>query len=725
MSETLLDIPDATSSSTPRVLTRNVIPSLTQGLDASDVLECYALVRSAPLHGVVNSTIRVDKMGLGFRYRPNAASPLYKHAMELTLEYGPQRLGPQLTHEATPYIQVEENSAFIAWENVGKVYYTTTISTENYVSAYFMASMTGAVLDKVLTQAVDYTTKRRRYQPFSVYSVENGKEIRSSSSWDFTQYIWQHLAHLGVEVEPILAPPIYEARIWVKGYEKVIPEPAVAHAAASFYQKLYQCLEAIGTGDYKAFMPTPAPSSSSAPTLQPSVHLVESNSAKTANTSKGTHAHKGVNRTSHSNGHPKSSRNKTSLVTNDGKKAKETSDNDDDNFKRVDDDLIIPYDGDEDADNEGNRTRLRILTGDEKEVAIGSLSPSLMPSVSGTAIPAKAEEPTHDVEKAKQAAQEAQAAADEAKQAAHTEGETKAADAAQVAATAAQKAADATSNAAIQAAMDGLRSGDGSVMSSIITTCFTDPQYDIYALDKDGALATKAYLYGDGSLYYRLNLTAPYFEIVKVDRPLPRANTLGNYGNRGDFVDWSLAFFVLGCALLSLLMLLQQMGFRFYEPLYKCQRWFFNPTRYDEEEEASLKKAEGMGFNFGEDAIPLSMGGRLTSKSPVRQTQDSGTFTHAFHAGLQLPQLTKNMQGAPETSHYETEDSEVNLGQIELQRVSSLVGTGTSNDLSQKSAALPERLTRDPDLVDLPHLKSRSKVAVPVGVNDKFHDSFD
>eukprot|EP00429_Kryptoperidinium_foliaceum_P009881 CAMPEP_0176004772 /NCGR_PEP_ID=MMETSP0120_2-20121206/1865_1 /TAXON_ID=160619 /ORGANISM="Kryptoperidinium foliaceum, Strain CCMP 1326" /LENGTH=64 /DNA_ID=CAMNT_0017337463 /DNA_START=250 /DNA_END=441 /DNA_ORIENTATION=- len=47
--------------SMPQVLTRAVIPSLIQDLDASDVLECYALVRSAPLHGLANSTIQIQK----------------------------------------------------------------------------------------------------------------------------------------------------------------------------------------------------------------------------------------------------------------------------------------------------------------------------------------------------------------------------------------------------------------------------------------------------------------------------------------------------------------------------------------------------------------------------------------------------------------------------------------------------------------------------------------
>ena len=104
-----MDVPSAL----PRVLTHSIIPTLTQGLDASDVIECYALVRSAPLHGIANSTIHIDKMALGMRYRPSGGGAGSTHQqraekkpVELTIEYGPQRFGPQLHHEAMPIIHV-------------------------------------------------------------------------------------------------------------------------------------------------------------------------------------------------------------------------------------------------------------------------------------------------------------------------------------------------------------------------------------------------------------------------------------------------------------------------------------------------------------------------------------------------------------------------------------------------------------------------------------------
>jgi hypothetical protein len=236
-------------SATPIVLTRNAIPSLAKHLDASDFLECYALVRSVPLHGIANSTLHVQKMAIGIRYRPKVSltGQLVKDPLELTLEYGPQRLGPRLNHDTTPFIQVEESSSYISWDNVGKVYYTTKIVSENFVSSYYMASMTGAVLEKILLQAVEYTEKRRFYQPFSVYSLENGREIRSSSSSDFTQFMWTHLANLGVEIEPILPPPLYETRLWTSSVKKVIPEPVVSLAAAKDFTIAWSRLQPMTT----------------------------------------------------------------------------------------------------------------------------------------------------------------------------------------------------------------------------------------------------------------------------------------------------------------------------------------------------------------------------------------------------------------------------------------------------------------------------------------------
>jgi hypothetical protein len=120
----------------PQILTRSALQRLSSDLDAGDVLECYLLSRSTPLHGLVNSTISVTKQALGLRYRPpqgaESSGGVYaeKEALELTLEYGPMRMGVTLQHESIPRVvretELSGETAYVSWKTEGKVYYTTS-----------------------------------------------------------------------------------------------------------------------------------------------------------------------------------------------------------------------------------------------------------------------------------------------------------------------------------------------------------------------------------------------------------------------------------------------------------------------------------------------------------------------------------------------------------------------------------------------------------------------
>ena len=495
---------------TPRVLTRSAITGLTHGLDASDVLECYSLVRSAPLHGVANSTITVQKMTIGIRFRPTAAdlkNPYNtKTPMELTLEYGPARLGPLLSDEAMPTVQGnDKSSSYLVWDNIGKVYFTQKIDAGNYINSNYMASMTGAVLNKLLHEAVGYTEKRKIYQPFSVYSDKGKRLMRSSSSMDFAWYVWSHLARLGVEIEPILSPSMYEARLYAKSANKVFPDPASTRAAASFYEHLYGCLESIASRSVW----------SSGKSSQLPGDNVESNGVEKArdkpSSSSGANNSDGARRG-----------NRRLEDRNDGPdwetREDGNGDYDDDDGDTIDhdDDVdVTALDTDEEGyddngDDNGEIENEKDLQDDDVRISSsydearesGTTStqevPKRLPSNElpnrndPTPGPSETTYPTalptegiHDVEKAQNAAMDAQKAADEAMIAAQTEGETKAADAAQAAADAALVAADATSSAAAQAAMDNLLSGDGALMSSIVSTCFSNPTYGISSTDSN------------------------------------------------------------------------------------------------------------------------------------------------------------------------------------------------------------------------------------------------
>lgn len=721
--------PHQISLETPIILSRNLIPSLTKGLDASDALECYVLIRSAPLHGIANATISVQKMALGIRYRPAGGNdlvlPRAKRPMELTLEYGPQRVGPLLNDEALPVVQVEESTSYLSWDNVGKVYFTRKIVKQNFLSSYYMASMTGAVLDQLLTEAVDYTERRKVYQPFSLYSEENGRELRSSSSSDFVWYIWAHLAKLGVEIDPILPPPVYEARLHVKSISKAIPEPAVAHQAAIFYQKLYACLDAIATNNYASFgqsteLPADAPTASGDGDDGSKRNNDNSGGTRRRYTQESPTSDKSSHETSAEESSPslfeseKDSTIKQGASTEPGTFAETNppslapslslnftpEPSFEDEFPPEDDDIADQEIGETDDDEVSSAT--------EEEPDKGG----------------------HGVEKTQQAADEAQKAADEAKEAAETEGETKAADAAQAAANAAQAAADATSEAASKAAMDSILSGDGSMMSSIISSCLSNPQYEIASDDGNGTIITEGYLYRDSSFYYKLELTSPYLSVVKLNRGLPKAVVLSGNGSGGDAVDWLLALTIGFSVLLMVLLICQQMGNRWVGSILRCQRWYFNPRKQDYDGDSMTGGQSGSLFFFGESGIPLSMGGRRSSYSPIGQQdslqqviavpavvhEDLDENVHYPSLSSQLPTGRRKSASSMEfemTSLNADDKDAAAIGQgplhLQIQRETSSASLGSDEGI------VPDRLFRDPSLVEMPSLKSKSRVAVPVG----------
>jgi hypothetical protein len=285
-----------------------------------------------------------------------------------------------------------------------------------------------------------------------------------------------------------------------------------------------------------------------------------------------------------------------------------------------------------------------------------------------------------------------------------------------------QKAADAiTSQTQLEllAAQTNLLSGNGESMVTSVLTCFTNPRYQLSSSNNKSS-SVLFYLYVDGATYYRLNLTAPYLNVATVDRPIPLPPPMmGSGSGGGDVVDWTLLLILSAVLTMGVVLVFQRIGFKFFSSLYKLQKWFFSPTNsgYDsEEEEAAMQMGQGFEHAFGEDVIPFSMGGRRP------------------HAAATLNLRRKRQQGS---KHGDDDDDfyddarngreEHHHGDLEMVVDPLMMGSpmrGRSDSLSsggRKSGPvimdLPDRLARDPDLVDLPNLSSRSKVAVPVAID--------
>jgi hypothetical protein len=830
---------------------------------------------------MANSTLHIEKVAIGFRYRPRGGTGIgvIKKPVEITLEYGPQRVGEGLDHDAVPLVQVDESSdsTFFSWDNVGRVYYTTKIVSEKYLSSYYMASMTGTVLEQILEKAVQFAEKRRRYQPFAVYAEETDQLLKSSSSQDFNIFVWDELARLGVEIEPILPPPIYEARLWAKSVTKVIPEGNVAHDAAIFYYKLYSCLTAIAMNDYSKFEPTaqptisPSPTSQSMDSLSPSVELIDSSFgdsisphdgenkkvgndekamdrdedsdindggserysmrrknleltsremvtetrppseailddeeelddksiSKTPNTNQ-TSVEK-ENETIQINALPKAkdddvgdgvldepsdrmkdeyedsttdsglaeesvSKNtdpgavnedlddeKNEIVDSEGVKTKKigsTSENEesvdadgneDDFFTDIDGqaseetdsddeihDTVLGPEGESQDNGKDNNTDTDDIENDVGVATLATSLPTISNPPSTTQLPTSTPSsevtsseinPDADAEKAKEAAQEAKKAADEAKNAAQTDVENKAADAAQAAADAAKKAADSTAKAAAQAAMDGLLNGDGAMMTNIIsTTCFANLQYGIASLDEEGNLTSHAFLYRDGSLYWKLEMIPPYFTIEKVNHPLPKAADMQTIGGGGDLLDWTLAFVVLFMILFGIVVIVQQMNIKLFEKLYHLQRWFFNPTKYDYEGDLHIDSNASVQFDYGEDGVPISMGGKRTVASRYRDRTDLQEIQSIRSNTSLVSSSSIDSSGDVELCEINGPLNSMNSNNDSIgtrnKRVT--INTQLSTSYSNEESYYSKRFMRNPDLVDFPNLSSNSKVATPV-----------
>ena len=292
-------------------------------------------------NNIPTGPILVRKSALAFRYRPRVASVSHgSHSsssitldnqkspwdeieqqkyFELTLEFGPQRTGVTKTSESVPLVHADMVDGtigkYVSWENEGRVYHSTRIASE-WTEAYYMASITGVVLEKIIQRAVDFTYKRPRYQPFEVVSIPSQNLLlRSSGSDDFVWEMFRDLAELYVDIDPLLVPPRSRVQFYVADPEeddeeddvqrvdesnesnnvlnnnkdtistsssrRKQPNPNVkkvreASQAAAFYEKFFNCAHAIKSGDYSLYLPPPTvaptamPTDSKAPSAMPS-----------------------------------------------------------------------------------------------------------------------------------------------------------------------------------------------------------------------------------------------------------------------------------------------------------------------------------------------------------------------------------------------------------------------------------------------------------------------
>lgn len=552
-----------TESSSPEAAVATVLSRPSQlsaqisHLDARDIVECYVVTRMAQLEDVAShagSNINVEgvhrmlgesksfaftsareestlsssvadatsipsrpimirKSALAFRHRPHVASASstdpasstspgdeneHLKYFELTLEYGPLRSGVVNAAESMPALHMGVDSnitrKYVTWDNKSRLYHSTRISNE-WTEAYYMAQISGVVLEKIIQRAVEYVHSHPRYQPLEVVSIPSSDLIlKSCGADDFVWSMVRVLAEFYVDIDPLLLPPRHRIQFFVADTEDndyggvgqsdswkntVSDEKLTANVeevkgsiegdrVAAFYENFFSCVSAIKTGNYSS----PTLLSSIAPSIETAIEK-----------SAGIGVAEGSN--------VLRDQNETAVV----------------------------------------------------EVVSNFSSSSHVPGKSRyTSALVKAVDDTTDVMKSKS---------------------------------------------------EALLSGDGFSMTSALSTCFSDPKYGIRIKDDMERAITSAYLYVDGDIFFRLNLTAPYVGIATSWEtvPSPQIRPQG----RGDAIDWAILALILMGALSGIMIMVYQ--------------W----------EKSPLKVKKGGGFPHSAiflttESIPSSMGGEGRSK---------------------------------------------------------------------------------------------------------------
>ena len=150
---------------------------------------------------------------------------------------------------------------------------------------------------------------------------------------------------------------------------------------------------------------------------------------------------------------------------------------------------------------------------------------------------------------------------------------------------AAQKAKDATVAARSKASAEALLSGDGASVTSVLSTCFTDPKYGLLkeadvvdgeARIKEDSSIIVSYIYIDGHTFFRLNLEAPYWGVAtsSISVPPPLMPKRGS----SDVIDWAIIIFFISFALVGILVMLHQLEIYVVDKRFQLRR-IFHPTK--------------------------------------------------------------------------------------------------------------------------------------------------
>ena len=269
-----------------------------------------------------------------------------------------------------------------------------------------------------------------------------------------------------------------------------------------------------------------------------------------------------------------------------------------------------------------------------------------------------------------------------------------------MAAEAAKKAKDATVLARSKTNAEALMSGNGELMTSVLATCFSDQKYGIRKIEEtqgdtradtnedsggeDTRHATEvhstyAYIYLDGDVFIRLNLTSPYWGTTTFTSAVPTPNS--KPGGQGDLIDWAIFTFILTLTAFGFLVMVHQLGIIVDKRLRF--RYFFHPTLSDEEWEAEHEPDD------------------VAEHSPLK----GAGFPHSA-LSMQVESIPESMRnmGGQAVPYRDDPGAPTSLGN----------GDGGSDiEMAARHGRLSSDYYVSSEMVDRPSLKTSSKVAMP------------
>lgn len=325
-------------------------------------------------------------------------------------------------------------------------------------------------------------------------------------------------------------------------------------------------------------------------------------------------------------------------------------------------------------------------------------------------------------------------------------------------------AVQATAIAMASSAQQDLLSGDGALMTAAIVPCLRQSHLGVQVRNN----GTTAYLFVDGSTYFKLKLAHPFLEVVSLNPSMPTTRPITK--GEAEFSDWVIVIVIATGFFVGIFQLVRKVMSPFPEihnasndmDLNWLTSFCFgenNKSKYQkgnslfQNNDASigsprwsigkaLQVGGGSRHEFSQDNITSSVDGRSRRKPAMKKVNGVTVMVGEIHTFDYIDEedenynnddkievegdkvedyarsvdLSSNDSSSIDAKVTRLKSSTADEGEFLFDNDSKIDGIELTSQRSfSSSPSKREGLVRDPDLVALPNLVSKTKVAMPVG----------